>query len=385
LKKKDRVQLTIISCAGIFVFALSIVITERLVPEFENIFNLLHSQAGAIISANLLGFLIAILIGGILSDFLSEKILILSGFGLLILGALIFGCANNYKTLLLGNLLLGISGGLLEGLLSLVIMEMFFDRRGMVMNLSQVFFGMGAAIAPFFATIFITWRIPYLILSIISLFIALNVAIKPFPSGNKVRKQKSTLTVLFFNSHFFMIVTGMFFYSCTEMGIVSWISALFIKEMRAPEIWGTLVLSSYWGGQFLGRLTVGLNVDKYLAERFISLFFFLSSLLIFLALISKTVVLSFIFFTMTGFTMAPLWPTILSDARNKFTDYPGTAFGIIAAAGAFAGIIVPTLIGRIADLSSISRGLFLTSGTSFSGTTTYLYIHMKNRKRGKPV
>jgi len=381
LNQKDRVQLAIIACAGIFLFALSIVITERLIPRFENFFNLLHSQAGAIISANLLGFLIAILMGGILSDFLSEKILVLGGFGILILGALVFGLSNHYRTLLLGNLFLGVSGGLLEGLLSLVIMELFFDRRGMALNLSQVFFGLGAAIAPFYATLFTSWRSPYLILCGLSLLLALAAFIKPFPGGKKINTRERTLFSLFFDLHFILIVTGMFFYSCTEMGIVSWVSTLFIKQMGAPEIWGTLVLSSYWFGQFAGRLTVGLRVDRYMAERFMALFFILSSLFTFLALVSNTLVFSFIFFTLTGFTMAPLWPTILSDARNKFTDYPGTAFGIIAAAGAFAGIVIPPLIGKIADIFSISTGLFLTPGTSFLGALTYFYLDTKNRNK----
>jgi len=379
MEKKTKTQLTTIACISIFIFAFSISTTERLIPNLEDIFNILHTRAGIIISSNVLGFLISIILGGILSDFLSKKLLIIIGFILMLLGSFIFGSANTYPFLLYGNFFMGISGGLIEGIFSIIILDLFNKKRGMALNLLQVFFGIGAGIAPFFATIFINWRYPYFIIALFSIIMLILISFQSFKMKINEEVRKYLPRSLIFNLDFILIVFGMFFYSCTEMGIASWISTFFIKQLQSPEIWGTLSLSSYWLGEFIGRITLGLKVDSYKSERFLSLLFFLSSILLLLALLTKTIVISYIFFSLSGIVMGPLWPTILSDARNKFTSYPGTAFGIIAGSGSFAGIIIPAVIGKIADKYSISTGMFLITITAFSSSLIYLYLSLKEK------
>lgn len=380
MDKIYRTRITILVCVGIFIFAISVVTSERLIPNFEDVFNILHAKAGAIISSYMLGFLFAILTGSILSDFLSKKLLILSGFFLLTIGCILLGTASSYPFLLLGHLFMGIAGGLLEGLLSIVIMGLFNDRKGMALNLSQAFFGIGAGIAPFFAVAFPSWRIPYFIIAFISTIIATLFIFQHFPERIDKGKEKERVSKEFFSRDFVLIVLGMILYISSETGIVSWISTLFIKELNSRELWGTLVLSSFWIGQLIGRSTIGLNVDRFKSEQFMSLFFFLSSLFTLSALMTKRVIPSFILFSISGFTMAPLWPTILSDAHNKFTKYPGTAFGIIVAGGSFAGILIAPVIGRIADKTSLSVGMLLIPITAISGSIVYFYLHLINHQ-----
>ena len=166
----------------------------------------------------------------------------------------------------------------------------------------------------------------------------------------------------------------MFLYSCAEMGIASWISSYFVNELKSSRFMGTVALSSYWSAQLIGRSTIGLNVDRIKNEVLISFMFLISTPFLLGAALTRVTLHSWILFTITGFTMAPLWPTILSDARGHFTDYPGTAFGIIAASGASAGIVVPPLIGRIADIYSISTGILITPAAMLIGGGIYLYL-----------
>jgi len=380
MNSRNRIQLASVACFSMLLFAVSITTTERLIPNLENIFNILHAKAGIIISSNLLGFLIAMVIGGMLSDFLSKKILVVLGFVFMISGTFIFGFANKYSSLISGNLLIGLAGGLIEGIFSIVIMDLFKEKRGVALNFSQIFFGVGAGGAPFFATLFSSWRTPYFLIGCIAIVVAILTLIQDFSIEEEEKVVKDSPISMLFNLNFILIVFGMFFYSCTEMGIASWISALFIKGLKASEFWGTLALSSYWIGEFIGRLTIGLRVDRYDTEKLMSLLFFISSIFLLLALLLKNIVPSYIFFSMTGITMGPLWPTILSDARNKFTDYPGTAFGIIAGSGSFAGIIIPPIIGKIADIHSLFIGLYLTIITSFLSSLIYLYLSLKVSK-----
>ena len=377
-KPPNKFSLSFITFLGIFLFAIGVIASERLIPIIETSFGLKHMEAGTIISAALIGFTGAMLTGGILSDFIQRKYLILIGFFLLSIGAVIFGNSSSYLFLLIGNLLIGVSGGLLEGLLSLVIMDIFRDKRGMVLNLSQVFFGLGAGTSPFLVMAFSKWKYFYYIIAsagIISLVISL---FQSFPDKlNDVDNDgKSEIKIwqIFTDKRFLFTVIAMFSYSCTEMGIASWISVLFTKYYHSSSFMPTLSLSSYWTAQLLGRLTIGMKVDKFESENLISTLFFISAFLLLSGLVIKIAFVSYIFFTLAGFSMAPIWPTILSDARNRFNDFPGTAFGIIAAAGSGASIIIAPLIGRLADLYSVRVGLFITVFTSLSGGGIYLIL-----------
>ena len=189
-------------------------------------------------------------------------------------------------------------------------------------------------------------------------------------------EDKIKIWQIFKDKRFLFTVIAMFMYSCTEMGIASWISVLFVRDYNSPKFMATLALSSYWTAQLLGRLTIGMKVDKFESENLISTLFFISALFLLSGLISKNSLVSYIFFTLSGFSMGAIWPTILSDARNRFIDFPGTAFGIIAASGAAAGIIIVPLIGRLADLYSVRAGLFIVVFTSLSGG--FIYIVLKS-------
>lgn len=366
---------------GILLFAIAIVSTERLIPRFKTEFLLTHSQAGAILSANMLGFLISILLGGIISDYSSKKRLILAGFLLSGTGGILIFLAKSYFMLLLGGLFIGISGGLLEGILSIVIMLVFKEKPGMAMNLTQIFFGIGAGIAPFFATLFREWRFAYSLIAILS-FLLLFVTIPSTIPETRSNEKLKEITNLFTNPLFLLAAMGMFFYSCTETGIVGWISSLFIEELETSKLWGTLSLSAYWFAQFVGRATVGLKVDRFSPEKIISILFFISGLTLSGALTLHITNLSFIFFSLTGFVMAPIWPTIIADARMRFSKTPGAAVGGIAAMGSLAGMIIAPLIGKIADLYTISRGLYLTVATSIAGCLIYIAIILITKASG---
>ena len=370
--------ISFITFSGIFLFGLGIIGSERLIPILEKSFKLEHWKSGTIISSAVIGFLIAMLVGGTVSDFISRKHLIITGFSLLIFGTILFGYSSSYLFLLLGNLFIGISGGLLEGLLSLVIMDIFKHKRGMALNLSQVFFGLGAGSSPFLVMIFRKWEVFYLIIAIASLITLLISLPQKFPDKEDILENSSEKEVkilhILTDKKFLLTILAMILYSCTEIGIASWISVLFARYYQSSRLMATLSLSSYWTGQLIGRSTIGLKVDKIKNENFISLLFFITTVFIFFGLAFKCSLTTYIFFTLSGLSMGPLWPTILSKARNRFNSFPGTAFGVIVSSGAAASILIPPLIGRLGDLYSIRMALFLTVITSLFGAIIYMNL-----------
>jgi fucose permease len=60
---------------------------------------------------------------------------------------------------------------------------------------------------------------------------------------------------------------------------------------------------------------------------------------------------------LVGFTGSFLWPTMLAVAADRYPDGGATMFGLLAAFGNAGGIVMPWLVGWVADRSDLRWGL----------------------------
>jgi len=67
-----------------------------------------------------------------------------------------------------------------------------------------------------------------------------------------------------------------------------------------------------------------------------------------------------VFAATVGFANAGLWPTIKAAPGARFRELPGTAFGVVAGAGALGWLVLQPAVGYVARLpvfESESQGL----------------------------
>jgi fucose permease len=62
-----------------------------------------------------------------------------------------------------------------------------------------------------------------------------------------------------------------------------------------------------------------------------------------------------------GLTGSFLWPTLLAVAADRFPEGGASMFGALAALGNAGGIVMPWLVGWIADRSDLSWGLAVSA------------------------
>jgi fucose permease len=62
-----------------------------------------------------------------------------------------------------------------------------------------------------------------------------------------------------------------------------------------------------------------------------------------------------------GFTGSCLWPTMLAVTANRYPDGGASMFGALAAFGNAGGIMMPWVVGWIADLSNLHWGLAVSA------------------------
>jgi fucose permease len=143
-----------------------------------------------------------------------------------------------------------------------------------------------------------------------------------------------------------MSVLLFFIYTGIELAFGHW-SYTLLTESRgvAPETAG-LVAGSYWGMFTVGRILAGLYAKRVSAHQILqfSMFSALAGGLLVVWNPSQTV--SLIGIAIVGFSVAPIFPALVSTTRNRVAHkHVANTIGIQISAAGFGGTVMPTIAG----------------------------------------
>ena len=121
-------------------------------------------------------------------------------------------------------------GGLIEGVASALIGDLHPERKGYSLNLSQVFFGIGAFAGPlipgYLLSFNLNWRLSYITISLVT-FVLFGLFLRvEFPFLNHARTEElysGKILKLFKSKEFLLLSICMIFYGAAEVGLTSWI------------------------------------------------------------------------------------------------------------------------------------------------------------------
>jgi fucose permease len=102
-----------------------------------------------------------------------------------------------------------------------------------------------------------------------------------------------------------------------------------------------------------GRLILGSVTDRIHFKRMILLSSILSAILIFVGIMVADQFWIIISWSLSGFVMGPVMPTIFAWTSRLFTKRSGFATGVIYGIGFGGGVFTPWLLGVLADLLSL--------------------------------
>ena len=349
-------NLAIVACA-----MASTIPAASLVPIGES-FSLNLAEKGRIFLFGSLGFFTSIILGGYLSDLIGKKMFIMFGIYTLSFGLALASISRHYYILLLASGLIGIGAGLIEGLISALISDLYAKKRTKTLNITQSFFNIGAIIGPVMAGAIIQknlgWRTAYLATSVMTLAIAIIYSRVPVPPNCHTDKINGTVIPSLLKDRLFIFLNlVMFLYVGAEIGIAAWIPNYLSEEYRLKDSTSGIVLGAFWGLMMLGRLIYSWAIEKLHALRLIFISTIGAFIWILINLVTNSVTISILSFCGIGLFFAGIWPTILAYAGEKFPRYSGTIFGIIIASGSVAAVIFPWLIGIISNHIGLKNGM----------------------------
>jgi len=359
--RTSRRKLAIISFFSLIIFAVSVTITPPSLQSIAKTFKISFSQAGALFGASFFGYFIGVSLGGFISDRLGRRVLVLGMFSLAI-SLLFFGLSPYYWMLLFFIWFIGASGGLIEGVASALIGDLYPERKGYSLNLSQVFFGIGAFAGPlipgYLLSFNLNWRISYITISLVT-FVLFGLFLRvEFPSLSYIEKPYSgKILKLFKSKEFLLLSICMALYGAAEVGLTSWIPVYVQENVSSSVILSSVVLSLFWGGIIGGRLFTSWLSDKVSYRRLILFSAGFGMLSVLMAILFTNITMILFFFAITGFSLSGIWPTLLACAGDVFPAYLGTVFGVLISIGAIGAAIYPWVIGIFIELIGIRYGM----------------------------
>lgn len=327
-------------------------ISKSLSADFQNF--------GLVIIVQFFSFFTAAFFGGLLCEKIAIDSRKLTIAGLIIVSlTMFFGIyIKSFTGFIFWAIPLGVGGGLLETFASIMIAQYEKPKSSKLMNLSQIFFCVGAITAPQIVSLALylgfLWKSIFILFSIIialiTVFFALFAKRNPdFVKSSSIIVHSQNLSI-FRDKLFYLLSLLMFVYVMLESSCFCWISVYFEKALVCPEHISPLSLSVFWFGLIIGRLTVVLLPEKFSFWYAIFggvILMLISSLL--LSFISSIFVVAILLFFI-GLGAGPIWPTtvaICHYARNNtsFTSYIIAVGSLGVAFGAWLGMAVVRYLG----------------------------------------
>jgi FHS family glucose/mannose:H+ symporter-like MFS transporter len=370
-EKMNKRLLNITSYLGYFFVGIVTVILSPSLPFMIRDFNITLAAAGAAFTSRSAGSFFGVLLGGFLSDKLGRKPLIIIGALVQGIALAVIGSTGSWYMVLLFFIINGIASGFFNASVNTLVAEINIERRGAAMNVLHGVYGLGSLIGPMAIGLVLTWQFGWRLVfygagTLWFLFLLLAIGL-PFPDPKEKRvDQQQPLPLKSFLIHPILITLFFvsFFYNGAATGLVGWINT-YMEQMQFSTILGSSMVTVFYIGLTTGRFLCGIFSDRLGFSRTI-LICSIGSLLFYpLAVFTSQPILIAAGVILSGFFFSGLHPTGLAYANRLFPDSAGTVTGMLSTAMTLGAMILPWLIGLIADYSGFRAGLGLAFASLF--------------------
>jgi len=368
-------------------------------------FHLSGAQMGLIWTPAFWGFTLAIFACGVLVDLLGMKFIhALSSIGY-ILGVIIvllapkpeladgvivesiFGHTGT-TMLYIGFLAMGLSQGLVEGVINPLAATIYSDKKGKMLNILHAWWPGGMVIGGLLAFAMtqadIGWKLKLGTIVVPALIYLVMCILRPYPKTERVAANLSFLDMVkaTIKPLFILLFFGMLLSASVELGPDQWFPSL-MKNLTGIE--GILFLVYTAGLMFILRFFCGGIVQRF--SPFAVLF--VCSILVGLGLFwlgslnaNSSIMIAFMAATVFGVGKSFLWPTMLGVVSECFPKGGALAMNLVGGAGMLAIAITLPIMGAEFDELGAGSALKSMSGITLFLIVLYAAIHSTFQYKG---
>jgi MFS transporter, FHS family, L-fucose permease len=302
---------------------------------------------------------------GILQDRIGKRNMVNIGMIVTAAGLFLPFVFYSFPLLLAGFMLLGIGNTIIQVSANPLLIDVVpAERRSSFLSFAQFVKAVGSMAAPFLATFFAlqfgNWKLVLLVFGVFSLISAAWLQftkIEETQSKEVKATLKSSLKLL--NTPFIVImVLGIFFLVGIDVGVNSFSGQFLMDKLNMDPEPAMRGRSLYFFGKMLGTFSGALLLTRFSAARFLlfSTLATLATLLIFIW--SPTPVIALTLMFLAGLASSNIFPLMFSLTAGKYVTRANEISGLMIMAVS-GGAFIPPLVGKIADISSLTLGMYV--------------------------
>ncbi len=299
------------------------------------------------------GFLVATFNNGLLMMRLGERRFLLLGVGLFTLGAGLFSVRPPFALFLGLGTLLGFGVGIMDAGLNAYVASL--PGSATLLNYLHAFYGAGALLGPLLASTLLAlqlgWQATYLAWGGLALLIFCGfwLTFKRLLRSSRQTASRSADNSLLQTLRLrgvWLAAFFLLFYTGTEVAMGNWGYSFLTLARSGPLLFSAWVISGYWCGLTLGRLTLANLATRLGMRRLITLC--LTGVMLGLLLVWSIPGFwgAAPGLCLVGFSLGPLYPTTIAFAAQIVSprQLPG-AVGFLACLGSVGASFFPWLAG----------------------------------------
>ncbi|WP_200840395.1 MFS transporter [Natrialba sp. INN-245] len=340
--------------------AMAMQIRGALLPNFESAFGVSESLLGLVAPAGTVGFVVAIVLVGLIAGRLDARHILVLGSAAMALSLLAVAIAPAYTVFLLALLVQGAAAGVFRAIDRPLLSHLYPERIGRVFALYGLAWAVGAVSGPVIASAVLLvadWRATYVLLGLSILPIVAAVWALETPSEwDERRLERETLVRLLSKPGIPGTMVGLAIVGGIEGTLFTWLP--------------------YYAGTFLDRTTANLALSvfllayvpgRYAYSRLIESVAYLRLLTVTtgLAVPVLAVVVGWRHVGMlaavfcAGMLLSALFPVLSAYGVELAPEYSGPVSALTTAA-TYGGIaIVPAVVGVVAEATNIGVAMWI--------------------------
>jgi len=331
--------------------------TGVLIPSLRTQYGVDKATISLFFLFGVLGYLVAAFNSGLLVQKLGIRRFLLLGIISFLLSVAALSFIPPFYVAVLLLLPLGFGGALLDAGLNAYIAGL--PRNTALLNYLHAFYGAGALLGPIVVSttlaIGLTWNYVYVVW--IALSAVLLVSVAAFFKRRDVPKteetggtQKNVLRNMLKRRVVWLVAFFLLFYVGIEVSLGSWSYSFLIEVRHGPLLVSGWIVSGYWIGLTLGRLTLGRVALRFGEKRLIQACLvgvLFGVLVIWLIPVNAISALGLFF---TGFCLGPMFPTTIALMSQLVPSrILPSAIGFLASLGSMGAALFPWLAGNLAQ------------------------------------
>ncbi len=373
------------------VFGISVTIVGATVPKIIGQFGWSYLEVGLVISAAPVGYLLWMVGSGLLVWRLGPKRVLLLGLLFQTAGMAFFGMSSEVAFNLMMTFLMGLGQGSTETVTNFCVVQMEIPGRSRLMNLIHGAFPIGAVSGPLTLGLLINvgggWQLMYRGLAGISLII--TVALSLFSFDRFVDREESTssssIRWLVSRPLLILLCVVMLLFVGSELGVSFWISEYFVRVFgRGPSV-GAWMVSVFWLGVLLGRLSISLGYRGHHQADLLIIFGCLSTVFLGFSIIMQRTIMAAALFFLCGLGFSAIYPLVMVLVGQNFGQNSSVAIGVVGAAGGVGSFSFPLIMASIANRHGIQAGFWFCTVASCIAAGVTLMLRSVAIHRGIPL